>query len=188
MINYEKVKDANLRDLISEDEYRNYCKHVPISRRCHTIKEFCEHLDNWVFHRSLNVEMVDEVVIPYLIKTGALIPSMQDPISYACLDVPRLHHRSKGYYNDDKEFVEGVHPDEDWRLLTVQRIRDIYFDEDGKFRLSEAREKSSRNKQNILKLYNYMQKCSDSKEKDIEKIGQYLIDNNIFQDEESAEG
>ena len=32
-----------------------------------------------------------------------------------------------------------------------------------------------------------MQKCSDSKEEDIENIGQYLIDNNILQDEESAE-
>jgi len=187
MINYEKIIDANIRELIGEDRYRNYCRHVPINRRCYTIKYFCKKLDNWYFDRSLNIEMVDKVVIPYLIKTGALIPSMQDPISYAGLDVPRLFHRSKGYYNENKEFVEGVHPDENRRLLTVQRIRDIYFDEDGKFRLSEAREKSSRNKQNILKLYNYMQRCSDCKEKDLENIGKYLVDNNILQDEESAE-
>ena len=187
MIDYEKLQDAQLKDLIDEDSYKYYCIHVVSKKRCFTIKGFCEVLDNHHFENHLNIKMVEKVVIPYLIETGALIPSIQDPINYACIETPHLYHRVRWYHNPNEfRYTSLIHPDENRRLLTIQRIKDIYFDENGTFRLPEHQKNSLHTKQTIIKLYNYLLKCHDCPQKDIEDVERYLIDNNIIPDEEMS--
>lgn len=185
MIDYEKLQDAQIKDLISEEAYKYYCMHVPIKKRYSTIREFAEVLDNGCFDSHVNIETAEKVVIPYLIETGALTPSMEDPINYASIQTPRLYHRVRWYHKPNGYGYRClIHPDENRQLLTIRRIKEIYFDDNGNFKLSDHQENSAYTKDIIVKLYNYMQKCEDCPTKDLEDVRRYLTPDNIFSDEE----
>ena len=186
MIDYEKLQDVHIKDLIGEEKFKYYCIHVATKKRCYSVKEFCEILDNNTYISCIgNIKMIENVIIPYLIETGALVPSMQDPINYACINTPHVYHRVRWYHNPNSNtYTSVIHPDKDRNLLTIQRIKDIFFDENGNFQLPEHQNNSAYTKETIFKLYNYMIKCYDCPTEDIEIARRYLSNNNLLPDED----
>ena len=131
MINYEKIEDVLYFEIARENKME-YARIFRYEKP--TVKEFCDiYLDGniyingklladrkmssnfWGKFKRLEQEFVEKELIPYLIRVGALVPSIKDPIKYALITVPALNQQR-----------------EDRRNLTIEDIGKLYFDKDCK--------------------------------------------------------
>lgn len=179
MIDYNKIEDVLYFEIAKE----NKAEYARIFRyEKPTVKEFCYiYLDGniyfngklladrkmspnfWGKFKRLKQEYVEKELIPYLIRVGALVPSVKDPIKYALITVPAL--------NKQKERTKN---------LTVEDIGKLYFDKDCNIIERSKNDLSIPNVGNMLKYYKYLKLCVDCDPVWLQKVEKTLKDYGII--------
>ena len=161
MINYDKIEDVVYYEIAenNKEEYARIFKYETPS-----VKEFCKKwLDGdissnaWGKYKRLKKEYVKKELIPYLIRVGALVPSVKDPIKYALITVPAFNSVKL-----TKEY-RG-------KKLTIEEIGETYFDKDANIIERGVHDLSNPNVSNMIQYYNYIKMCADCDQEWINKI------------------